>query len=70
MSTQDQKTILLVEDQPGTVLVVTKQLRRFGYSVIAASTGEEAVDIATGDTQLDRKSAWHRTLRLRAEKLR
>lgn len=37
------KTVLLVEDQALIAMVQTRELEKFGYSVVQVSTGEEAV---------------------------
>jgi len=47
--TTDQKrtrTIMVVEDYDDTRLVLRKALEQLGYSVLEASNGQEAVDIA------------------------
>jgi two-component system cell cycle sensor histidine kinase/response regulator CckA len=41
------ETILLVEDEPGILKMVTAILKRHGYSVLAASTPGEAIHLAT-----------------------
>lgn len=43
---QDQKTIMVVEDYDDTRLLLKKGLEGLGYSVLEASNGQEAVDIA------------------------
>ncbi|NMC98739.1 MAG: PAS domain S-box protein [Bacteroidales bacterium] len=43
---QEQKTILLVEDNPFNAQITSDTLYRFGYNVITASTGEEAINCA------------------------
>jgi CheY-like chemotaxis protein len=40
MKTQNQKTILLVEDESIVSLATATKLKRFGYAVITAHTGE------------------------------
>ena len=47
-----KKTILLVEDNNMAVLVETKILDRFGYNVVVAKTGEEAVQVAISNEQI------------------
>ena len=47
------QTILLVEDQTGTVKLVARQLQRFGYDVVSVSTGEAAVDVGIHDESID-----------------
>ncbi len=39
------KTILLVEDEPDVVLMVRGRLTSWGYDVIAAANGQEALDL-------------------------
>ena len=43
MSAENQKTILLVEDEVIIAMTETMTLEKFGYNVITANTGEEAV---------------------------
>ena len=43
---KDQKTIMVVEDYDDTRLLLKKGLEGLGYSVVEASNGQEAVDIA------------------------
>ena len=45
MNTQEPKTILLVEDDMITAMLETRHLRKDGYRVIHASSGEDAIDI-------------------------
>jgi signal transduction histidine kinase/CheY-like chemotaxis protein len=42
-----QETILLVEDEPALLQMVTKALKKKGYKVLAASTPREALRLAT-----------------------
>src|SRR5919106_6400865 len=44
--TTDQRTIMVVEDYDDTRLLLKKGLESLGYSVLEASNGQEAVDIA------------------------
>ena len=48
MNTQENKTILLVEDEVIIALAESKTIRQFGYKVIMAHNGDEAVRGATG----------------------
>jgi two-component system cell cycle sensor histidine kinase/response regulator CckA len=43
------ETILLVEDEPGVRAFVSKALRRFGYHVIEAESGEAALQAISSD---------------------
>jgi len=52
MKNQEQKTILLVEDDIGTTLIETQLLKSFGYDVVAAKSGEEAVNVAMGNNKV------------------
>ncbi len=49
MSTQEQKTILLVEDEIFIEVVEKERIKSFGYKVITANSGEEAINIAIGN---------------------
>ena len=42
--------ILVIDDDPGVRESMTRMLRGAGYSVLAASSGEEGFDLARGDT--------------------
>ena len=53
MNTQENKTILLVEDEVIIALAESKTIRQFGYKVIMAHNGDEAVRGATGDAGID-----------------
>jgi two-component system cell cycle response regulator DivK len=44
--TKDQKTIMVVEDYDDTRLLLKKGLEGLGYSVLEASNGQEAVEVA------------------------
>jgi len=52
MKNQEQKTILLVEDDRVTAMIEADMLKRFGYDVVTAKSGEEAVQIATGNDKV------------------
>ena len=49
MTNQEQKTILFLEDDTVSTMVETHLLQSFGYDVVSAKSGEEAVQIATGN---------------------
>jgi two-component sensor histidine kinase/PAS domain-containing protein len=52
MSTQDKKTILLVEDEAIIALAQKTLLERQGYTVLLARSGEEAVTLADSGREL------------------
>ncbi len=45
---KSKETILLVEDEPGVRRLAERALQRAGYSVITASSGEEALEVEEG----------------------
>ncbi len=47
MNNDTNKTILLVEDEAIISIVITKTLKRFGYNVLTAGSGEKAVELST-----------------------
>jgi two-component system, cell cycle sensor histidine kinase and response regulator CckA len=47
------KTILLVEDDKSTLMVLRKMLQQEGYRVLSANGGEEGLTIATQQQHLD-----------------
>jgi PAS domain S-box-containing protein len=49
MSTQTKKTLLVVEDEMVIAAAEAETIRKFGYDVIIAASGEKAVQIALGD---------------------
>jgi len=53
MNNQEQKTILLVEDEDLVMKVETQLLKSFGYDIVTAKSGEEAIQIATGNDKID-----------------
>jgi two-component system, cell cycle sensor histidine kinase and response regulator CckA len=46
--TRGKETILVVEDQPEVRTIAIAALQRFGYTVLSAVNGEEALSIASG----------------------
>jgi CheY-like chemotaxis protein len=48
-----QKTILIVEDDPLIYRMESRILQRYGYAVVTASTGEEGVETALNDPDID-----------------
>ena len=53
MSAEDQKTILLVEDDELLSMVEKEILENFGYKVVIANSGEEAVEIVGKTPAID-----------------
>jgi len=54
MSTENKKTILLVEDEVITAMLEKQQLEKYGYTVHHITTGEKAVSTITEDNfQID-----------------
>lgn len=53
MDIQEQKTILLVEDDVLISMATTLTIKGFGYKVISAYSGEEAVETALSSEQID-----------------
>ncbi|PKL16079.1 MAG: hypothetical protein CVV49_18085 [Spirochaetae bacterium HGW-Spirochaetae-5] len=47
------KTILLVEDEAIISIVITKTLKRFGYNVLNAGSGEKAVELSFSNDTID-----------------
>ncbi len=52
MSTQEQKTILLVEDEVFVAIYDAQTIEDFGYNVIIATSGEKAVEIADSNEKI------------------
>jgi two-component system cell cycle response regulator DivK len=46
MEQRSERTIMIVEDYDDTRILLRRVLERLGYSVLEASNGQEAVDIA------------------------
>ena len=46
-------TVLVVDDDPSTLRLVKEQLYDYGYLPIMASSGEEALEIASQQTHID-----------------
>lgn len=53
MKTKKNKTILLVEDDAVSSIAACSFLRKFGYEVITAVNGEQAVDAAINSDPVD-----------------
>lgn len=45
MSAEDQKTILVVDDEPEIRKLVSAMVRQFGYAVLTADSGEHAMTL-------------------------
>lgn len=52
MNHTQQKTLLLVEDEALLAMATAQKLKRFGYDVVTAHSGEQAVQIATAQTPI------------------
>jgi CheY-like chemotaxis protein len=52
VNAQEQKTILLVEDEILIEVVEKEMIKCFGYEVITASSGEEAINLAVGNKKI------------------
>ncbi|TVR03170.1 MAG: PAS domain S-box protein [Spirochaetaceae bacterium] len=50
---ENPRTILLVEDEPVTAIVERKTLEAHGYRVTIAESGERAVELALGSSEID-----------------
>jgi len=53
MNENARKTILLVEDEAIIALAEKKALEMYGYAVMTASSGEKALTLLAGSTQID-----------------
>ncbi len=53
MTDKDRKTILLVEDEPMNAVLAKTILRKYGYHVISASSGEKAVSAVDSEAGID-----------------
>ncbi len=53
MMSIDKKTILLVEDEAVTLKLTSNTLKKFGYNVVTADTGETAVEITAGNKSIN-----------------
>ncbi len=53
MKVENQKTILLVEDDTITAMAKQKELEKYGYTIITANTGEKAVQISGENQEID-----------------
>jgi len=53
MNTEHQKTILLVEDDPVTIMLESNYLKKSGFKVISAKTAEEAIKLTDNQSDID-----------------
>ena len=53
MGTEDQKTILLVEDEALIAIMEKEILKKHGFDVILASSGEKAIEIVNTNPDID-----------------
>jgi PAS domain S-box-containing protein len=53
MTTTIPRKILLVEDDVLIAMTTAKNIKGFGYDVVSSSSGEKAVEVATGETKID-----------------
>ena len=53
MKTFANKKILLVEDDPIIQTIEVNALNKYGYQIIVASTGQEAIDIVENSREID-----------------
>jgi len=53
MHSENLKTVLVVDDDPSILRLVKEQLSDYGYLPIMASSGEEALEIASQQTHID-----------------
>ena len=52
-ATGNEKTVLLVEDDPDVRVVITAQLKKLGYKVHAVTNGNEAIDLIESPAHID-----------------
>ena len=50
---EKQKTLLLVEDEVIIAVMETEQLKRYGYNVVSASSGEKAIELFKKNDAID-----------------
>jgi len=53
MNSEAKKTILLVEDNTITAITENMMLRKYGFEVIIADSGENAIDVINGTPDID-----------------
>lgn len=53
MNSENKKTILLVEDEPIVAMSGKLTLKKYGYNVLIADTGEKALEIFKADDSID-----------------
>jgi DNA-binding response OmpR family regulator len=75
VTTNERPLILVADDDPDILALVSFRLERAGYDVVAATNGEEAVDIAIArrpdlailDVMMPRLDGYEATRRLREQ---
>jgi len=53
MATQEQNTILLVEDEAIIAIAEARTIKQFGYKVITVNSGEKAITLAMEEKTID-----------------
>ena len=53
MRTKESATVLVVDDDPIILKIVAEQIALFGFQPILAASGEEALQLAKKQTQID-----------------
>jgi len=53
MRTKESATVLVVDDDPIILKIVAEQITLFGFQPILAASGEEALQLAKKQTQID-----------------
>ncbi len=49
----EEKTVLVVDDEPSILALVSEKLLSAGYVVLTASSGPEALDVIAGNRKID-----------------
>ena len=53
MNTNENKTVLLVEDDPLISHTISRSVKRAGYNFITLDSGEKAISLISGDTGIN-----------------
>lgn len=53
LSAKDPKTILLVEDEAIVAIAEAMKIRKFGYAVVTANSGETAIELSSREVGID-----------------